>query len=278
SEYACIFAALGVEVHVVDGRDELLPFLDWEVSKRLHERMEALGIRFHFETMVNECRTKDSDWVHVALASGATIDADAVLVAAGRTSNTEKLGLEAAGITPGKRGLIEVDDNYRTAVPNIYAAGDVIGFPALASTSMEQARLAMVHAFDLKYKTEMAPILPFGIYTIPEVSMAGGAEEDLRAKGADIVVGRASYGENPRGLIVGDYTGFLKLVFNAGDMRLIGVHIVGELATELVHIGLMAMMTGQGADLFINSCFNYPTLSDVYKYATYDALGRRGKR
>ena len=165
--------------------------------------------------------------------------------------------------------------------PRIYAAGDVIGFPALASTSMEQARIAMVHAFDLAYKTALAPVLPYGIYTIPEISCAGETEESLFEKGVDFVAGRATYAANARGQIIGakgEEGGLLKLLFRRDDMTLLGVHVIGESASELVHIGLMALLTGSGADLFIQTCFNYPTLSETYKYATYDALGSRAKR
>ena len=151
----------------------------------------------------------------------------------------------------------------------------MIGVPALASTSMEQARVAMVDAFDLKYKKGVAHLLPYGIYTIPECSMAGDTEEQLVEQKVPYVVGRASYTANARGQIIGDNDGFLKLLFRASDMKLLGVHVIGEQATELVHVGLTALLMGADSDLFINSCYNYPTLSDLYKYATYDALGRR---
>jgi len=167
------------------------------------------------------------------------------------------------------------DEHFRTSVPSVYAAGDVIGFPALASTSMEQARLAVVHAFDLAYKKALAPILPYGIYTIPEVSMAGETEESLATKGVDYIVGRASFQQNARGQIIGDREGLLKLLFEQKTLKLLGVHVVGEQATELVHIGLTALLAGATADLFIQTCYNYPTLSETYKYATYDAMGKR---
>ena len=168
-----------------------------------------------------------------------------------------------------------MDEHFRTNVPHIYAAGDVVGSPALASTSMEQARVAMVDAFDLKYKNVVAPILPYGIYTIPECSMAGETEEGLKKKGVAYVVGKATYDSNARGHIIGDANGFLKLLFRFDDMRLLGVHVIGEQATELVHVGLTALLLEQKADLFINTCYNYPTLTDLYKYAAYDALGKR---
>jgi NAD(P) transhydrogenase len=196
-------------------------------------------------------------------------------VASGRQGNTSDLGLEIAGLSADKRGLLKVNDHYQTAVPNIYAVGDVIGFPALASTSMEQARVAMAHAFDLKYKTGLARILPLGIYTIPECSCAGETEESLREKNTPYVIGKTLYSQNSRGFIIGDKDGFLKLLFRAEDMKLLGIHCIGEQATDLVHIGLTALLLEQGADIFINTCYNYPTLSEMYKYATYDALGRK---
>ncbi len=162
-------------------------------------------------------------------------------------------------------------------MPHIYAAGDVIGFPALASTSMDQARVAMVHAFDLKYRGDVAQILPYGIYTIPECSMAGESEDALKEKGIPYVVGKATYANNARGKIIGDDKGFLKLLFAVDDMKLLGVHVIGEQATELVHVGLIALLAGKTADLFIETCFNYPTLTELYKYAAYDALGCRAK-
>jgi NAD(P) transhydrogenase len=273
-EYACTFAALGCEVTLIDGGTRLLPFLDAELSVALRRGMQRLGIRIVSPAHVEACTAINSSSVLLSLDTGAKISADAVLVAAGRASNTSSLGLSAAGLSPGASGRIEVDAHYRTSVPHIYAAGDVIGFPALASTSMEQARLAMVHAFDLKYKTEVAPILPYGIYTIPEVSMAGETEESLIASNTPYVIGRAEYNSNARGLIIGDSAGFLKLLYRAPDMSLIGVHIIGELATEVLHIGLTAMLSNATADLFIRMCFNYPTLGELYKYATYDAMGR----
>lgn len=277
SEYACLFAALGVSVYLIDGRDTLLGFLDPDISNTLKKNMERLGIEFIMPDRVAACESN----VHCAtleLTSGQRIEVDAVLVAAGRVSNVDQLNLGAAGIEEGARGLIDVDSRYRTSVQHIYAAGDVIGFPALASTSMEQARLAMVNAFDLGYKKEVAPILPYGIYTIPEASMAGESETSLKASGIDYVVGTASYGDNARGQIIGDFDGFLKLLFRADDMKLVGVHAVGEIASEVVHVGLVAMMMEATHEVFIRTCFNYPTLGELYKYATYDAMGAQQRR
>ena len=274
SEYAGTFAALGVEVHLIDGRDTLMPFLDAEISHALAAAMAKNGVRFHWKERVTACDASEPDKVTLTLSSGATLVCDGVLVCAGRQSNTACLDLSAAGITPGNRGLVPVNTHYQSEVSNIYAAGDVIGPPALAATGIEQARVAVCHAFDSNFKKDLATLLPTGIYTIPEASMVGETEASLREKGVDFVVGRSSYGDIPRGEIIGDQTGFLKLIFRRGDMRLLGVHVIGEQATELVHIGLVAMLAEAGADLFNRACFNYPTLGDLYKYATYDALGR----
>ncbi len=275
-EYACMFAALGIKVRLLEGRDRLLAFLDPEVSQLLTRSMLEMGIDVRFnETVAGVTATRAQ--LTARLASGAQVSADTFLVAAGRSGNTEKLNLPAAGLAPAKRGLIDVNAHYQTAVPHVYAVGDVIGFPALAATSMEQARVAMVHAFDLKYKTRVTPVLPYGIYTIPECSMAGETEESLAKQAQPYVAGVAHYEANARGQIIGAKSGFLKLLFAADTLRLVGVHAIGEQASELVHIGLVALQAGAGADLFIETCFNYPTLGELYKYATYDALGRRAK-
>jgi NAD(P) transhydrogenase len=275
AEYACTFAALGVEVHLIDGRDTLLAFLDREISDNIQRAMTAAGVQFVWKEKVTRCDAPPTGDVTVTFTSGARLVVSDVLVAAGRQSNTGDLNLAAAGLTPGKRGLIKVNEQYRTELPHIFAAGDVIGAPALAATGMEQARMAMCVACEVDYKDVVAPILPTGIYTIPEASMAGETEDSLKSKGIGYVVGRARYIDNPRGQIVGDESGLLKLIFARDDMRLLGVHVVGEQATELVHIGLVAMMSGSGAELFNRTCFNYPTLGDLYKYATYEALLKR---
>jgi NAD(P) transhydrogenase len=233
--------------------------------------MEKLDITIFLSDTVTNIGT--GEVVEVELKSGHQMTVDIVLAATGRAGGTKGLGLETVGIEANNRGLLTVNEHYQTNVPHIYAVGDVIGFPALASTSMEQARIAMVHAFDLKYKDRLATILPYGIYTIPECSMAGETEDSLKKNNVPYVAGRARYATNARGEIIGDKDGFLKLLFRKDDMKLMGVHIIGEQASELVHIGLTALMTGAHADLFISTCYNYPTLSEIYKYATYDALG-----
>jgi NAD(P) transhydrogenase len=277
SEYACMFAALGTRVHLIDGRDALLPFLDPDLSKALAAAMEAQGVEFHWKENVAGVRAPRVGEIELTLSSGAGVLVDHLLVCAGRISPTAQLNPAAAGIGLSGRGLIPVDEFYRTAVPHIYAVGDVIGFPALASTSSEQGRLAACHACGSDPRTNLAKVLPAGIYTIPEVSCAGLTEPQAAEKGIEHVVGRAEYAHNPRGQIIGDKTGFLKLIFARADMKLLGVHVIGELASEVVHIGLVALMSGAGAELFLNTCFNYPTLGDLYKLATTDALLRRNK-
>jgi len=276
TEYACTFATLGAEVTVIDRKELLLGFLDHEIARSLMGRMRGNGISIHCDG-VAKCEAND-DVVALTLSSGSQLECDALLVCAGRTSNVERLNLGVAGVETGARGLIKVDDNYRTTAPNIYAVGDVIGFPALASTSMEQARFAMVNAFKLGYKQSVIPVLPYGVYSIPEVSMAGATEEELRERGVDYIAGRAYYRDHPRGMIMGEGEGFLKLLFSFEDLQLLGVHVIGEQATELVHVGLMALMMEAHGQLFIRACFNYPTLGDLYKYATYDAMGKRQQR
>jgi NAD(P) transhydrogenase len=272
SEYASTFAALGTRTHLVDGRDTLMPFLDAEISRALAAAMADLGVVLHLGERVLGCDSSAPDSVTLRLASGTTLECDDVLVCSGRSSNTDELDLPAAGVATGKRGLIAVDASYRTSVPHILAAGDVIGAPALAATGMEQARTAITRALGSDLKRDIAPLLPAGIYTIPEVATIGATEEALREAGTDYVVGRCRASDTPRGLILGDEHGFLKLLFRRSDMRLLGAHVIGELATETIHVGMIAMLAEGGADLFNRACFNYPTLGDLYKYATYDAV------
>lgn len=275
-EYACMFAALGVDVTLIEGKNRVLAFLDQEISDSLAKSMVKLGVKLILSSKINDV-IKNQDDFSVNLDTGKVITVESILAATGRTGSTAELNLKALEIESDIRGNITVNENYQTTQSHVYAVGDVIGFPALASTSMEQARIAMVHAYDLKYKTSLAPILPYGIYTIPECSMAGETETSLKEKGIDYVIGRAKSNNNARGQIIGDKDGFTKLLFDAQDMRLLGVQIIGENASELVHIGLIGLMTFATADLFIQTCFNYPTLGEMYKYATYDALGAKQK-
>jgi NAD(P) transhydrogenase len=271
-EYASIFAALGIDVTLLGGRDRLLPFLDFEIGDRLRRQMERIGVRMRLGTNV-ERYEPDRDRVPLRLSTGEAVEADRVLVAAGRLGNTDDLELARIGLTPDSRGILKVDEHYQTAVPHVYAAGDVIGFPALAAVSMEQARVAMCHAFDLRYKTRVSPLLPIAVYTIPEVAMAGETEETCRQRGIPCCVGRAFYADNARGQIIGDLAGEIKLLFSPNDQTLLGVHVIGEIASELIHIGQACLQLGGTLDFFIQAVFNYPTLGEAYKYAAYDGLG-----
>lgn len=276
-EYACMFAIIGVDVTLVEKRDRLLGFLDAEVSDALTSRMRELDITLYLNDSVVEIDRRGLR-INVRLATGPQLEPDLTLISSGRMGNTKMLGLDRLGVAIDERGRIEVDNTFQTSVPYVYAAGDIIKGPALASTAMEQGRIAMVHAFQLEFQRSLGTILPYGIYTIPECSMAGPTERELTEQGIPYVVGRATYDSNARGQIVGDKDGFLKLIYQSDDMTLLAVHVIGEAATELVHIGLTAMQVNAKAELFIHSCFNYPTLSEMYKYATYDALGRRARR
>lgn len=271
-EYASIFMALGVKVTLVDGRDRLLPFLDAEIAERLRVRLAALGMQFWFNERPVKVQATAAG-VDLLMKSGKTLQTESALFAAGRRAAVDGLALEKAGLAINDRGYIPVDANYRTSVPHIYAAGDVIGFPALASTSMEQGRVAVCHAFGFQYKQRVASMLPMGIYTIPEISAAGETEESCKEKKIDYCVGRANYANNARGHIIGDTAGMLKLIFARADKKLLGVSIIGEIATELIHIGMTVLDKNLTIDEFIEQVFNYPTLSETYKYAAYDGLG-----
>jgi NAD(P) transhydrogenase len=257
----------------------LLGHLDAEIGDTLRTQVTArLGISVHTDVEVTEIAKEGDAAAKVGLSDGSTLYSDVVLFSAGRVGNTEGLGLEELGVKCNKRGYIEVDKNYRTAVDTIYAAGDVIGFPALASTAMEQARVAVCHAFDLKYKQQISSILPYGVWTIPEIATVGETEEALTVKGLNYEVGRSTYRTNPRGQILGDTEGFVKMIFDPDDQRILGVSIIGEGACELIHIAASVMSFNGTLDYFIQTVFNYPALSDVYKYAAYDGLQALAKR
>lgn len=270
-EYACMFAALGCSVTLVDTRAQILPFLDTELVERLTQTMQRNGIRFLAQQRWTRV-AHGSGGVQVDLSDGTTICAEQLLFAAGRIGATTGLGLQQIGLAPDKRGYVSVDECYRTPVPSVWAAGDVIGFPALASVSMEQGRVAMCHAFGFEYKRSVAELLPYGIYTIPEVSAVGATEQSCQERGIRYVTGKAHYSDNARGKITGDTEGFTKLVVNADSRKLIGVHLIGESATELVHIGQTAVQLGAPVDAFIEMVFNYPSLAESYKYAAYACL------
>jgi NAD(P) transhydrogenase len=272
-EYACIMALLGCSVTLIDAGETFLPFLDSEVATLLQQSLIETGIELLAATRVDRVSARPP--FTLALDNGREITADAIVVAAGRIGNTDSLRLENAGLAADARGLLSVNENFQTAQPHIRAAGDVIGFPALASSSMEQARLAMVHAFDLKYKQQAPSLLPYGIYTSPECSMVGETEDSAQRQGIPYVVGRARYRHNARGGIIGDDAGFLKLVYSADEMRLIGAHMIGEQSIELIDIGLLAIQMNATFQAFIDACFNFPSLAELYKYATYDAMKRQ---
>ncbi|WP_165225959.1 FAD-dependent oxidoreductase [Aquisphaera insulae] len=277
-EYACTFAALGSKVHLIDGRDCLLPFLDRSIAEALTVEMERAGIVFRWKERATSCVVEDVPTpghlgrVRLGFDSGESLVVEEVLVAAGRVSNTGSLNLEAAGVKLGERGLIPVDRSFRTNVPHIYAAGDVIGFPALASTSIEQAQRAVQHAFGRNPAPGTPDLLPHGLWTIPEIGFVGSTEEELRKQGIPYVAGLASYADNPRGRILGDAAGFLKLLFRLPDLELVGAHMIGEQATDVIHIGMIAMHAHLRADQFDDMCFNLPTLGELYKYAAFEAI------
>ena len=271
-EYASMFTALGVKVALVDGRDRLLPFLDAEISQILRDRLTALGLEFYFSEKLAKLERGPAG-IRVLLESGKSIELETALFAAGRRAAVDGLDLEKVGLSVNKRGYLEVNEHYQTSVPNIYAAGDVIGFPSLASVSMDQGRLAVLNAFGLPHKWRLPTQLPMGVYTIPEISSVGETEESCKEKKIDYAVGRARYANNARGMIIGETHGLLKLVFQRGDHKLLGVHIIGESATDLVHIGMMVLEASEPIETFIDTVFNFPTLSEMYKYAAYDGLG-----
>ena len=271
-EYAAMFAAMHVKVTLLEGRTRLLPFLDLEMGERLRGALTSLGVDIRLGETVTTCARVAGRGIVCTLASGGEVDGGKVLAASGRSGRTEELALDVVGAAVDKRGYVVVDADYKTKADNVYAAGDVIGFPMLASTSMEQARVAVCHAFGFTYKRQVSHLLPFGIYTIPEVSCVGLSEETATEQKIAYVVGRAFYKDNARGKIVGDKEGIVKLVFERASRRLIGCHCIGDRASELVHIGQALITLGGTVETLIEMVFNYPTLSEMFKYAAYDAL------
>jgi NAD(P) transhydrogenase len=277
-EYASIFTALGVRVTLIDKHQRLLSFVDSEIIDGLiyHLRQHRLTLRLG-EAVDKIERIKDDkgERVRICLASGKQILAEKALYSIGRTGATARLNLEAVGIKADGRGRLSVNENYQTEVPHVYAVGDVIGFPSLASTSMEQGRLAAAHAFSLP--TNSVPeLFPYGIYAIPEISTVGRSEEELTAAGIPYEVGKAHYREIARGQIIGDRSGFLKIIFHLETREILGVHIIGEGASELIHIGQAVMAFKGKIDYFIDTVFNYPTLAECYKTAAFDGINRLG--
>jgi NAD(P) transhydrogenase len=271
-EYASMFAALGAKVTVVEKRPRLLDFCDGQITEGLQYHLRDLGVMFRLgETVAAVEREEDSTMT--LLESGKRIPAEVVLYAAGREGATEELDLAKAGLAADARGRIDVDSTYRTAVEHIYAAGDVIGWPSLAATSMEQGRLAAAHAFEHEAHS-LSELLPIGIYTIPEISFVGKTEEELTEAAVPYEVGISRYRELARGQILGDEYGMLKLLVSLEDRTLLGVHVLGTGATELVHIGQSVMGTGGTVDYLVDTVFNYPTLAESYKVASLDAMNK----
>jgi NAD(P) transhydrogenase len=271
-EYASMFAALGTKVTVVERRERMLDFCDLEVIESLKYHLRDLAVTFRFGESVASVARHSGGTITV-LESGKRIAADTVMYSAGRQGVAGELGLDAAGLAGDERGRIKVDEYFRTAVPHIYAVGDVIGFPALASTSMEQGRLAAHHACDEPVRA-MQTLQPIGIYTIPEVSFVGKTEDELTTAKIPFEVGLARYRELARGQIIGDSYGMLKLLVSPDDRRLLGVHIFGTGATELVHIGQTVMGCNGTVDYLVDAVFNYPTLAESYKVAALDAMNK----
>jgi NAD(P) transhydrogenase len=276
-EYASIFAGLGVQVTVVDAGSHLLPALDVEMARVLAESFNSMGIRVIPMVTVSGVAREDGA-LEARLADGRTLRAQKVLVAAGRRPQIEGLGLVEAGVEIDSGGWVQVDDRYATTAPGVFAAGDVIGPLGLASMAMEQARVAVCHAFGFEYKKETDRFRPRYVFSIPEAAWVGLTEEQTRASGIAYEVGRSSFGTNAKARISGFPDGLVKLVFQVPDKTLLGVHIVGELASELVHIGQFVMHEGGTIDRFIDATFAVPTRSEAYKYAAYDGLMRLARR
>lgn len=272
-EYASMLAALGIEVTLVEQRPTFLDFVDQEITEALSYHLRRLGMVFRLGETVKSVGLNGQGTVAAQLESGKKIQADALLYTVGRQTNSDTLGLEAAGLTADARGRIQVDEGYRTAVPHIFAAGDVIGFPALASTSMEQGRIASCKMFDGPCEASVAS-LPYGIYTIPEISMVGKTERELTAAKTPYEVGLAKYEELAKGQMVGDQSGLLKILFDPETRKVLGVHVIGEGATEIIHIGQAVMALGGTLEYFRDTVFNYPTFAEAYKVAALDGLNK----
>ena len=270
-EFASMFAALGTKVTVVDGRKEMLDFCDEEIVDALRYHLRDLGMMFRFGEVVTTVERREGGTL-TTLASGKQVAAEAVFYSAGRQGATGELALENAGLEADGRGRLQVDDAYRTSVGHIYAAGDVIGFPSLASTSAEQGRLASAHACGLD--VHPAADLPFGIFSIPEIGFVGKTERELTEAAVPYEVGVSYYRELARGQILGDTHGLVKLLVSPLDRRLLGVHAIGATATEVVHVGQAVMGLGGTVDYLVDSVFNYPTLAEAYKVAALDALNK----
>jgi len=276
-EYASIFAKLGVRVTIIDEAERPLRFMDAEITSRFVAEFEAMGGRYLGSQRVARVTWDGINTVHAELVDGDRVASDKLLVALGRVANAEGLELEAAGLGVNERGLIDVDEHCRTRQPHIYAAGDVIGAPALASTSMEQGRRAVCHALGI-HPGSPPELSPIGIYTIPEIASVGIDEREAARRHGGAIVGRARFDEVARGQISGATDGFLKLIADPAGERLLGAHIVGEGATELVHVAQMALLAHFSADVFVENIFNFPTLAEAYRVAALDIAGQRARK
>jgi NAD(P) transhydrogenase len=276
-EYASMMTALDMKVTVIDMRERMLDFVDREMIEALAYHLRRSGVTFRLGETVNSITVDDDGMVAARLESGKVVTAERLLYAVGRQPNTDTLNIEATGLSVDKRGRLSVNEHGQTDVPHIYAAGDVIGFPALASTSMEQGRLAACHMFGAP--CEHSPeLLPYGIYTIPEISMVGRTEDQLTEQKIPWEVGLARFEELAKAQIIGDETGLLKLIFEPATLKLLGVHIIGDGACELVHIGQSVMALGGTMETLRDTVFNYPTLAEAYKVAALDGLNKVGDR
>ena len=273
-EYTSFLAALGIEVTLIDQRPTILDFVDREIMEALAYHLRQMGTTFRLGEKVTRVGIDPNrDRVFAELESGKKVQADALIYAVGRQANGDRLNLEAAGMQADSRGKIKVNEHYQTAVPHIYAAGDIIGFPALASTSMEQGRLASCHMFGAS-SGHISELFPYGIYTIPEISMVGQNEEQLTAARVPYEVGIAKYAELAKSMMLGDETGMLKVLFDRNTLKLLGVHVIGQRATEIIHIGQAVLYYGGKVDYFRDTVFNYPTLAEAYKVAALDGLNK----
>ena len=273
-EYASFLAALGIEVTLIDQRPTLLDFVDREIIEALAYHLRQVGTTFRLGEKVTRVGIDPQrDRVFAELESGKKVQGDALIYAVGRQANGDRINLAAAGLEPDPRGKIKVNEHYQTGVPHIYAAGDIIGFPALASTSMEQGRLASCHMFGAASE-HITDLFPYGIYTIPEISMVGQNEEQLTAAKVPYEVGIAKYAELAKSMMLGDETGMLKVLFDRNTLKLLGVHVIGQRATEIIHIGQAVLYYGGKVDYFRDTVFNYPTLAEAYKVAALDGLNK----
>jgi len=272
-EYACVFAALGTKVTLIDRRKTLLRFMDEEISAALAFHMREMGTALKLGEEIEAIDPAGADRVTTRLKSGKQVQTECLLSALGRRPATDGLNLDQIGVAVDPHGQITVDAAYRTSVAHIAAAGDVIGFPTLASTSMDQGRLAVCHLFDYPAKA-YNHLLPYGVYTIPEISVVGRTEQELTEAAVPYETGLARFREIARGQIIGETEGFLKLIFHQRTRALLGVHVIGEGATELVHIGQAVIAHNGAIDYFVDSVFNYPTLAEAYKVAALNGLNK----